>query len=256
MINFICGRSGSGKDTVARELLERYLDLQPIVTYTTRPMRPGETDGKEYHFSTTEDLNWYRDTDNIVEERVYHTAQGTWFYFTVNDGQFDLEHKDYLVTGSLEMYQSYMNYFGEENVNLIYLEVPEKQLLERTINRESLKKNPNYAEVCRRFYADSKDFSEEKLQSLGISKENRIKNTDDLYHVIEKIEQKIYAGTQKFCIGFADKSNDGKTKLLNMIADYPVPKIVIQETDELNLPELKRTQEKTKDILGAMEIEI
>lgn len=50
MINFICGRSGSGKDTIAKELLEKYHDLQPIVTYTTRPMRPGEIDGKEYSF--------------------------------------------------------------------------------------------------------------------------------------------------------------------------------------------------------------
>ena len=185
MINFICGRSGSGKDTTAKELLEKYPDLQPIVTYTTRPMRPGEIDGKEYHFCDTENLNWYRDTNNIVEERIYHTAQGTWFYFTVNDGQFDLEHKDYLVTGSLEMYQSYMNYFGAKNMNLLYLEVPEKQLLLRTIQRESLRTNPNYAEVCRRFYADSKDFSEERLQTLGISKENRIQNTGVLYETMQ-----------------------------------------------------------------------
>ena len=41
-----------------------------------------------------------------------------------------------------------------------------------------------------------------------------------------------------------------------MITDYQVPKIVIQETDELNLAELRRAQEKTKDILGAMEIDI
>ena len=191
MINFICGRSGSGKDTIAKELLEKNPDLQPIVTYTTRPMRPGEIDGKEYHFCDTENLNWYRDTNNIVEERIYHTAQGTWFYFTVNDGQFDLEHKDYLVTGSLEMYQSYINYFGAKNMNLLYLEVPEKQLLLRTIQRESLRTNPNYAEVCRRFYADSKDFSEERLQTLGISKENRIQNTGVLYETMQQISMKM-----------------------------------------------------------------
>lgn len=256
MINFICGRSGSGKDTIARELLRRYPTLQSIVTYTTRPMRPGETDGKEYHFCDTEDLNWFRDTDNIVEERVYHTAQGDWYYFTVDNGFFDLAHKSYLVTGSLEMYRSYVDYFGEENINLIYLEVPEKQLLNRTIEREASKSNPNYAEVCRRFYADSKDFAEARLQSFGISQENRIQNTGDLHQTIKQIEKKIYAGTQKFCVMSADKSNDGKTKLLNMITDYPAAKIVIQETDELNLAELRRTQEKAKDILGAMEIEI
>lgn len=244
MINFICGRSGAGKDIIAKELLKRYPNLQSIVTYTTRPMRPGEKEGKEYHFCDTEDLSWFRDTDNIVEERVYHTAQGDWYYFTVDNGFFDLAHKSYLVTGSLEMYQSYVDYFGEENINLIYLEVPEKQLLERTINRESSKLNPNYAEVCRRFYADSKDFSEDRLQYFGISKENRIQNTGDLHHTIKQIEQKIYAGTQKFCIKPADKSNDGKTKLLNIIMDFPTPKIIIQETDELDLTEITQLQRK------------
>ncbi len=224
MINFICGRSGSGKDTIAKELLEKYPDLQPIVTYTTRPMRPGEIDGKEYHFCDTENLNWYRDTNNIVEERIYHTAQGTWFYFTVNDGQFDLEHKDYLVTGSLEMYQSYMNYFGAKNMNLLYLEVPEKQLLLRTIQRESLRTNPNYAEVCRRFYADSKDFSEERLQTFGISKENRIQNTGVLYETMQQISVKM------------GKIN---APIIHM-RDY----------------ELKQAQEKTKEILSEMEIDI
>ena len=227
MINFICGRSGSGKDTVARELLERYPDLQPIVTYTTRPMRPGETDGKEYHFSTIEDLNWYRDTDNIVEERVYHTAQGTWFYFTVDNDQFDLEHKDYLVTGSLEMYQSYVDYFGKENINLLYLEVPEKQLLERTIQRESLKQNPDYAEVCRRFYADSKDFSEERLLSFGISKENRIQNVDEFYETMQQI-----------CI-----------KIGKLIPPL-IPSIHMHDY------ELRQAQKRTKEILSEMEIEI
>ena len=227
MINFICGRSGSGKDTIAKELLEKYPDMQPIVTYTTRPMRPGEIDGKEYHFCDTENLNWYRDTNSIVEERIYHTAQGTWFYFTVNDNQFDLEHKDYLVTGSLEMYQSYLNYFGAKNMNLLYLEVPEKQLLTRTIQRESLRENPNYAEVCRRFYADSKDFSEERLQALGISKEKRIQNTGVLYETMQQISAKM------------GKLNAPLIPSIHM-RDY----------------ELKQAQEKTKEILSEMEIEI
>lgn len=76
-------------------------------------------------------------------------------------------------------------------MNLLYLEVPEKQLLLRTIQRESLRTNPNYAEVCRRFYADSKDFSEERLQTLGISKENRIQNTGVLYETMQQISVKM-----------------------------------------------------------------
>lgn len=42
--------SGTGKSTVARRLLERMPGLQFSVSYTTRPQRAGEQDGRDYHF--------------------------------------------------------------------------------------------------------------------------------------------------------------------------------------------------------------
>ncbi len=42
--------SGAGKSTIARKLLADELDLDMSVSATTRPIRPGEEDGKDYHF--------------------------------------------------------------------------------------------------------------------------------------------------------------------------------------------------------------
>ncbi len=42
--------SGAGKSTISRMLLEADSGLQMSVSATTRPMRPGEVDGKDYHF--------------------------------------------------------------------------------------------------------------------------------------------------------------------------------------------------------------
>lgn len=42
--------SGAGKTTISRALLERDKNLTMSVSVTTRPMRPGEIDGKDYHF--------------------------------------------------------------------------------------------------------------------------------------------------------------------------------------------------------------
>ncbi|MGE4322977.1 MAG: guanylate kinase [Sphingobium sp.] len=42
--------SGAGKSTIARKLLQADPDLSMSVSATTRPMRPGEVDGKDYHF--------------------------------------------------------------------------------------------------------------------------------------------------------------------------------------------------------------
>ncbi|CCD90708.1 Guanylate kinase (GMP kinase) [Bradyrhizobium sp. ORS 375] len=42
--------SGAGKTTLSRLLIERMSGLQMSVSATTRPMRPGEVDGRDYHF--------------------------------------------------------------------------------------------------------------------------------------------------------------------------------------------------------------
>ena len=51
----ICGLSGSGKTTLSLALQKRY-NIYSIVSCTTRPMRPTETDGVEHKFKTIEDM--------------------------------------------------------------------------------------------------------------------------------------------------------------------------------------------------------
>ena len=46
----ISGPSGVGKDSVLQRMKERGLPFHFVVTATTRPRRPGETDGVDYHF--------------------------------------------------------------------------------------------------------------------------------------------------------------------------------------------------------------
>ncbi|MBX9731436.1 MAG: guanylate kinase, partial [Sphingomonas sp.] len=46
--------SGAGKSTIARKLLADEPDLAMSVSATTRPIRPGEVDGRDYHFVSLE----------------------------------------------------------------------------------------------------------------------------------------------------------------------------------------------------------
>ncbi|MFM6853749.1 MAG: guanylate kinase [Sphingopyxis sp.] len=46
--------SGAGKSTISRKLLANDRGMTMSVSATTRPMRPGEVDGKDYHFVTLE----------------------------------------------------------------------------------------------------------------------------------------------------------------------------------------------------------
>ena len=49
-IFYIMGKSGSGKDTIKRELKSFFPKMKSLVTYTTRPRRKGEREGVDYHF--------------------------------------------------------------------------------------------------------------------------------------------------------------------------------------------------------------
>ena len=57
MIIVICGRSGAGKTTLKDRILKNHSDISPIITYTTRALRPGEVEGVDYHFVTEERFN-------------------------------------------------------------------------------------------------------------------------------------------------------------------------------------------------------
>ncbi len=46
----VAAPSGAGKTTLVRMLLEQEAGVQLSISYTTRAPRPGETDGREYHF--------------------------------------------------------------------------------------------------------------------------------------------------------------------------------------------------------------
>ena len=158
-------------------LLEnKELGLKTIIPYTTRPIRMGEKDGVEYHFSTEAEVEELEKQGKIIELRSYQTVYGVWKYFTVNDNQIDLSSCNYLIIGTLEPYIKMRDYFGAEHLIPIYVEVEDGIRLERALARERAQDTPKYAEMCRRFLADSEDFSEEKLKAAGIK--IRFENTN------------------------------------------------------------------------------
>lgn len=171
IIYYIMGKSATGKDTVYKELLKRRPDLKRIIPYTTRPIREGEMDGVEYHFASVSDLEEMKAADKVIELRTYQTVMGPWSYFTADDGQFEIDGDvDYLMIGTLESYEKLCDYFGQELVVPLYLEIPDGIRLRRALEREHVQKQPNYREVCRRYLADEDDFSEEQLRRLKIPK--------------------------------------------------------------------------------------
>ena len=186
------GKSASGKDSVYTKLLRALPFLKKVVSYSTRPMRSGETEGETYHFVTEEFLSEAEKEGKLIESRTYQTVYGPWSYATVDDGQIDLAKGSYLITATLESFRKLREYFGKENVVPLYLEVEDGERLKRALLREYVQKKPAYQEMCRRFLADCEDFSEEKLAEAGI--ERRFQN-DDVIRCMREIADLIKSET-------------------------------------------------------------
>ena len=193
-IAFVMGKSASGKDKIYRSLINNEsLNLNTVTMYTTRPMRVGETDGVEYFFVSDEVACEMEKNNQIVEMRCYDTVYGQWKYFTADDGQIDLESgKRYIVIGTLEAFEAFGRFYGKENILPIYIEVEDGIRLTRAIHREQKQEVPKYEEMCRRFLADSADFSEENINKAGIT--TRFYNNEDLDSCINAVSKAIEEG--------------------------------------------------------------
>lgn len=187
----LMGKSSTGKDTIFKRLTEnKELNLKTIVSYTTRPIRDGEEEGKEYFFVGEERLKELEDAGKVIELRAYNTYYGVWKYFTVEDEQIDLEKENYLIIGTLESFKKTKEYFGEEKVVPILITLDDGVRLQRALDREKLQESPKYEEMCRRFLADAVDFSLEKQGEAGIQKSFE---NNDLESCLKQIEDYMHS---------------------------------------------------------------
>jgi guanylate kinase len=69
----LSGPSGVGKTTVAHRLMERG-EYMRSVSVTTRDIRPGEVDGKDYHFVSTEEFEGLLKANELIEHAEVHGA--------------------------------------------------------------------------------------------------------------------------------------------------------------------------------------
>ena len=73
------GMSASGKDTLRKMLIDK--GLKPAISYTTRPIRPGEKDGVDYHFISLEEFNRLEAEDFFIESEPFKVEGGDiWKY--------------------------------------------------------------------------------------------------------------------------------------------------------------------------------
>lgn len=190
-IFIVMGKSATGKDTIFKRLVQNdRVKLKTIIPYTTRPVRTGESNGVEYFFVSEEEMRNMDRAGKIIEVRKYQTVLGDWYYFTADDGQIQMGSNAYLMITTLEAYEKIRDFYGKEQVVPVYIEVEDGERLTRALAREKQDKNPKFDELCRRYLADQKDFAEENLLRLGITR--RYQNQD-----IEQCVDEILSDIEK-----------------------------------------------------------
>ena len=184
----LIGKSGSGKDTAFNALMNKNIpDLERVVTYTTRPIRTGETDGVEYHFVDEAKLRELESTGDVIERRTYHTVHGDWNYFTCT---IDISGKaDHIIICTPDVIDKLYEKYDRSDIVVFYLEMDNGERLKRCIDRESRQKAPDYSEVCRRFLADEADFYKGRSEKYGNL--HRIDASQNVGEVVKCIENLI-----------------------------------------------------------------
>ena len=147
----ICGKAGSGKDTIMHRVVEAMPQLHEIVSCTTRPMREGEADGVNYYYLTGEQF-----AEKVMAgEMLEATCFNDWFYGTSYDSlRSDCVN---IAVFNPEGIDSVMAHKNNIELVVFYIEADDKIRLIRQLNREE---HPDVHEIIRRFGADEIDFED------------------------------------------------------------------------------------------------
>ena len=68
----VCAASGTGKTSLVRDLLKADPGIKLSVSYTTRQPRPGEVDGREYHFVSPQNFEQLLERGEFLESAQVH----------------------------------------------------------------------------------------------------------------------------------------------------------------------------------------
>ena len=143
------GESSAGKDSIQHWLEHNLKNTHGIISYTTRPSREYEIEGREYHFISDIKFKTLIESNKMLE----YTKFNNWYYGTyineldknkINIGVFNPE--------------GIRNILSHNDIDIlpVWIKASEKTRLLRSLKREAY---PNCTEICRRFLADQKDFS-------------------------------------------------------------------------------------------------
>ncbi len=132
--------SGAGKTTIARAVIDHVDNLEHSISYTSRPKRPGEKNGVDYHFVDKDTFDAHVSEDFFLEHaRVFENHYGTPKHAVTEaliagrDLVFDIDWRGV----------QQINQYKNQDVVSIFILPPDK----KTLNERLLKRKQDNQEV-------------------------------------------------------------------------------------------------------------
>ncbi len=186
MLVILSGVSGSGKDTIKKELIKRMNNVESLPSYTSREKRPGEEDGKTYCYVTKTQFEEMIKNGDFYEYDIHHDN----YYGTsrkllnekIKNGKIIV--KDIDVNGTEHLKEL----LGKDTkIVTIFLRVPKEVLKKRLKEREE---KPSPQEIILRL--NRFDYEESKLSLYDyVIKNNDLEKTVQIIMTIIKNEENV-----------------------------------------------------------------
>ncbi|MGL4453213.1 MAG: hypothetical protein ACRCTZ_18785 [Sarcina sp.] len=160
MIFVLIGKSGAGKDTIMREMMNKNNSLLNPVSYTSRPMRENEVNGVDYNFVSKEIFIKMINNGKLLEYREYNTEFNgeavTWYYGL----PFDAFEKGKNYIAVLDFIGAKKLQDNMDDVHIIYIDATEDVRFERALLRDNIEDKADHRvlEIQIRMKTDDKDF--------------------------------------------------------------------------------------------------
>jgi guanylate kinase len=185
----ISAPSGSGKTTLTNELLRLVPGLEFSISYTTRPPRGSEQDGRDYHFINRHQFDEMLRQEAFLEHaNVFGHCYGTAkrFLQAARHADKDLV-LDIDVQGAAQVKQKLPDAVS------IFILPPSRQVLEGRLRRRSQAENANFEDVIRRRLAGAR----KEIENYG--NYDYILVNDRLEDSIEQLKAIVAAERLRHC---------------------------------------------------------
>ena len=162
----LISKSGNGKDCSLNYLVDKY-GFKPLISHTTRPIRPLETNHVTYEFVSDDEFKQMISDNKLIEYRTYNTLvdniPAVWFYGLSKQTVDGLDpNTNYVTIFDVQGAKEFIEYYGRDNCFVCMLKCDDKIREERA----KLRGGFNQIEWNRRLLSDVQIFNDENTKGL------------------------------------------------------------------------------------------